>query len=131
MRAIAGRLESRYRYSSNIVYNNFVWVTDLSDEIKSEIERCSQNILDIRNNLTGTNVGDAYKTIVMPVELIKAHKDLDKAIDKAYGYTGADDDASRVAFLFKKYEALTSLLPATTIKKKRIKKADDTQANLI
>ncbi|QWD83917.1 class I SAM-dependent DNA methyltransferase [Polynucleobacter sp. MWH-P3-07-1] len=131
MRAIAGRLESRYRYSSNIVYNNFIWVTDLNDEDKSEIERCSQNILDIRNGLAGTNVGDAYKTIVMPVELIKAHRELDKAVDKAYGYKGADDDASRVAFLFKKYEELTSLLPSTTLKKKRIKKSDDAQANLI
>lgn len=131
MRAIAGRLESRYRYSSNIVYNNFIWVTDLNDEDKSEIECYSQNILYIRNNLAGTNVGDAYKTIVMPVELIKAHRELDKAVDKAYGYKGADDDASRVAFLFKKYEELTSLLPSTTLKKKRTNKTDSTQGNLI
>jgi hypothetical protein len=57
--------------------------------------------------------------------LIKAHKDLDKAVDEAYGYKGGDDDASRVAFLFKRYEELTSLLPATVVKKKRVKKTDD------
>ena len=44
-----------------------------------------------------------------------------KAVDKAYGYKGADDDASRVAFLFKLYEQLTSLLPSQPIKKTKAK----------
>jgi hypothetical protein len=67
----------------------------------------------------------------MPIELVKAHEANNKAVDKAYGYTGADDDASRVSFLFKRYEQLTSLLPSSTVKKKRVKKQDDAQSNLI
>jgi hypothetical protein len=47
----------------------------------------------------------------MPIELSKAHEANNRVVDKAYGYTGADDDARRVAFLFKRYEELTSLLP--------------------
>jgi hypothetical protein len=58
----------------------------------------------------------------MPVELVKAHEANNKAVDKAYGYKGNDDDASRVAFLFKLYEQLTSLLPSQPTKKTRAKK---------
>ena len=57
----------------------------------------------------------------MPSNLLKAHKALDKAVDKAYGYTGTDDDASRVAFMFNLYEKETSLLAGATAKKKRVK----------
>lgn len=130
MRTVCGRLKSDYRYSGGIVYNNFFWVSNLSDELRANIEKCSQQILDVRNNLVGSTVGDAYKIIAMPIELVKAHKELDRAVDEAYGYKGKDDDASRVAFLFKKYEELTSILPSVTVKKKRIKK-DDAQSNLI
>ena len=131
MRTVCGRLKSDYRYSGGIVYNNFVWVSNISDALRTNIEKCSQQVLDVRANLKNTTVGDAYKVIAMPAELVKAHKDLDKAVDEAYGYKGGDDDASRVAFLFKRYEELTSLLPATVVKKKRVKKTDDTQTNLI
>jgi type I restriction-modification system DNA methylase subunit len=130
MRTICGRLKSDYRYSGGIVYNNFVWVSNLSDALRINIEKCSQQVLDVRANLKGTTVGDAYKAIAMPVELVRAHKDLDKAVDEAYGYKGGDDDASRVAFLFKKYEELTSILPSATVKKKRMKKYES-QSNLI
>ena len=125
MRTVCGRLKSDYRYSGGIVYNNFVWVSNLDEVLRANIEKCSQQVLDIRANLKDTTVGDAYKVIAMPTELVKAHKDLDKAVDEAYGYKGGDDDASRVAFLFKRYEELTSLLPATTVKKKRTKKTND------
>ena len=67
----------------------------------------------------------------MPPELVKAHELNNKTVDKAYGYKGADDDASRVAYLFRLYEKQTSLLPPTTVKKKRVKKYDDAQTNLI
>lgn len=122
MRTICGRLKSDYRYSGGIVYNNFVWVSNLDDSLRMNIEKCSQQVLDVRANLIGTTVGDAYKVIAMPAELVKAHKDLDKAVDEAYSYKGGGDDVSRVAFLFKRYEEFTSLLPATTVKKKRTKK---------
>lgn len=131
MRSIAGRLESRYRYSSNIVYNNFVWINNLKDELRNNIEKCAQHILDVRANLVDTTIGDAYKVLAMPVDLVKAHKLLDKAVDEAYGYNGDDNDASRVAFLFKKYEEVTSLLPSSTPKKKRLKKNSNIEDKLI
>lgn len=59
----------------------------------------------------------------MPADLVDAHRALDKAVDKAYGYKGGDDDESRVAFLFKLYEQMTSLLPSTPVKRTRLSKA--------
>ena len=63
----------------------------------------------------------------MPLALVKAHEANNKAVDKAYGYKGGDDDASRVAFLFRRYEELTSLLPTAVVKKKRAKKTDNSE----
>jgi hypothetical protein len=57
----------------------------------------------------------------MPLDLRESHDNNDRAVDKAYGYKGKDDDASRVAFLLKLYEEQTSLLPASQAKKKRTK----------
>lgn len=72
---------------------------------------------------TKATLADMYAAGAMPINLLKAHKALDKAVDKAYGYTGADDDASRVAFMFNLYEKETSLLAGATAKKKRVKAA--------
>ena len=82
-------------------------------------------ILDARALYQNSSLADLYDPLSMPVELVKAHDTNNKAVDKAYGYKGNDDDASRVAFLFKRYEELTSLLPPTKAKKKRVKKATD------
>jgi hypothetical protein len=107
------------------VYNNFVWDIDSTDLDKENLNLSGQAILDARNLYPQSSLADLYDPLTMPVELVKAHEANNKAVDKAYGYTGADDDASRVAFLFKRYEELTSLLPATIVKKKRAKKAND------
>ena len=63
----------------------------------------------------------------MPLALVKAHEANNKAVDKAYCYKGGDDDASRVAFLFRRYEELTCLLPTAVVKKKRAKKTDNSE----
>ena len=78
-----------------------------------------------RSYFTSITLATLYNNSTSPASLIKAHKDLDKIVDEAYGYKGADDDASRVAFLFKRYEELTSLLPVTVVKKKRTKKSNN------
>jgi len=131
VRIVCGRLESRYRYSNTIVYNNFVWPNQLDGTQIKLLEHTAQAILDARSLYPNASLADLYDTITMPSELHKAHEANNKAVDKAYGYTGADDDASRVAFLFKKYEELTSILPSTPVKKKRIKKTDSSQNSLI
>ena len=131
VRIICGRLESRYRYSNTVVYNNFVWDINSTEEQKANLSLSGQAILDARNLYPNASLADLYDPLTMPIELVKAHEANNKAVDKAYGYSGADDDASRVAFLFKRYEELTSLLPPTVVKKKRAKKQDDAQTNLI
>ena len=124
VRIICGRLESRYRYSNTVVYNNFVWDIDSTDLDKENLNLSGQAILDARNLYPQSSLANLYDPLTMPIELVKAHISNNKAVDKAYCYTGADDDASRVAFLFKRYEELTSLLPTATVKKKRVKKND-------
>ena len=131
VRIICGRLESRYRYSNTVVYNNFVWDINSTEEQKANLSLSGQAILDARNLYPNASLADLYDPLTMPIELVKAHEANNKAVDKAYGYSGADDDASRVAFLFKRYEELTNLLPPTVVKKKRAKKQDDAQTNLI
>jgi type I restriction-modification system DNA methylase subunit len=131
VRTICGRIKSDFRYSNTIVYNNFVWNSDNSEINRKNLSDTAQAILDARSLYPNASLADLYDKITMPSELHKAHDTNNKAVDKVYGYDGADDDASRVAFLFKKYEELTSILPSTPVKKKRIKKTDSSQNSLI
>jgi type I restriction-modification system DNA methylase subunit len=122
---VCGRLESRYRYSNTIVYNNFVWDVDSTDKQKAKLATTAQAILDARKLFPNASLADLYDPLTMPIELFKAHQANNKAVDEAYGYKGGNDDASRVAFLFKRYEELTSFLPTSSVKKKRVKKSTD------
>jgi hypothetical protein len=119
MRAVCGRLESRYQYSASVVYNNFIWATNASTELMGNVEAAASAVLKVREDCGNVTLATIYNNLTMPPALVKAHIELDKAVDKAYGYKGADDDASRVAFLFKLYEQATSLLPTQTKSKKR------------
>ena len=118
IRYTCGRLESRYRYSAGIVYNNFPW-PDASEKHNTTIEAAAQAILDARAMYPESSLADLYDPLTMPLELVKAHAVLDKAVDAAYQYKGGKDDAARVAFLFERYQQLTSLLPAVSVKKTR------------
>lgn len=118
MRATCGRLESRYSYSNTIVYNNYPWPSSPSDKAISAVEAAAQSILDARALYPKSSLADLYDPTAMPPELVKAHAALDKAVDATYGYKGGKDDAARVAYLFERYQELTSLLPAEKAKKK-------------
>ena len=113
MRTVAGRLKSDYRYSANIVYNNFPWPTP-TDAQRSAIETAAQGVLDARAHYPDSSLADLYDPLTMPPELVKAHAKLDKAVDTAYGYKGANSDAERVAFLFGLYQDLIGALAKTT-----------------
>lgn len=76
------------------------------------IEAAAQAVLDARAAFPGATLADLYDPLTMPPALLKAHQKLDAAVDRAYGKTGFKSDAERVAFLFARYQALTSLLPA-------------------
>jgi len=116
MRAVAGRLESRYSYAP-AVYNNYPW-PDVNDKRREAIDATAQGVLDARALFSNATLADLYNP-PMPPELVKAHAALDKAVDAAYGYKGGKDDAARVAFLFQRYQKITSLLPAVKAKKTR------------
>ncbi|EQD46931.1 methylase, partial [mine drainage metagenome] len=112
MRTVAGRLESRYRYSVHIVYNNFPWPQAVPEDKQRAVAAAAQAVLAARAAHAGATLADLYDPDSMPGDLQDAHKALDKAVDAAYGYRGAKDDAARVAFLFALYQQLVGDLTA-------------------
>ena len=107
MRAVCGRLEMRYRYSKDIVYNNFPWPSP-TEEQKAEIEKTAQAILDARALYPDCSLADLYDELTMPPELRKAHQENDKAVMKAYGFWGKlNTESECVAELMKMYQELT------------------------
>lgn len=156
MRQVCGRLESRYRYSAGIVYNNFPWpeisvraersrpqdgevevpaghpstsaagAAYAQDERGAKkhgaIEQAARGVLDARTAFPGSTLADLYDPTTMPPALVKAHQTLDRAVDAAYGKRVFKTDAERVAFLFERYQHLTSLLPVAKAKKARSRK---------
>ena len=111
VRYTCGRLESRYRYSKDIVYNNFPW-PDPTKPQKAAIETAAQAVLNARAQHTDAALADLYDPLSMPADLVKAHHALDRAVDSAYGKSNFKSEAERVAFLFGLYETLTSMFPA-------------------
>ncbi|NLD13502.1 MAG: class I SAM-dependent DNA methyltransferase [Gammaproteobacteria bacterium] len=108
MRTVCGRLESRYRYSVGIVYNNFPWPQNPTDKQKQAIEQAAQDVLDTRAQFPNSSLADLYDPLTMPPALLKAHQKLDKAVDAAYGKTSFKTEAERVAFLFELYQQYTN-----------------------
>lgn len=107
MRAVCGRLETRYRYSKDIVYNNFPWPTP-TEEQKAKIEQTAQEILDARALYPDSSLADLYDELTMPVELRRAHQHNDKAVMQAYGFWGKlNSESECVAELMKMYQELT------------------------
>ena len=108
MRQVAGRLETRYDYSINIVYNNFPWPTP-TEEQKAKIEQTAQAILDARALYPDSSLADLYDELTMPVELRKAHQDNDSAVMQAYGFPvkSTFTESQCVAELFKLYKQMT------------------------
>ncbi len=123
VRAVCGRLKSDYRYSAGIVYNNFPWPDAPDDKARQAIEAAAQAVLDARAQFPDATLADLCDPLTMPPVLLKAHQKLNAAVDRAYGKTSFKNDAERVAFLFQRYQALTSLLPAAPTKSRRIKRA--------
>ena len=126
MRTVAGRLESRYRYSNTIVYNNFPFpfaafrqpeteISPAEQKHRTAIATAAQAVLDARThyiaqaqqeNLPEPSLADLYRRDAPFTRLHAAHAALDKAVDNAYGYTGGNDDADRVGFLFGVYQQM-------------------------
>lgn len=108
MRAVCGRLEMRYRYSKDIVYNNFPWPNP-TDEQREKIERTAQAILDARAKYADSSLADLYDTVLMPPELRKAHQDNDRAVMQAYAFSLKMTESDCVAALFEQYSKMTGI----------------------
>ena len=107
MRAVCGRLEMRYRYSKDVVYNNFPWPSP-TEEQRKKIELTAQAILDARDLYPDSSFADLYDELTMPIELRKAHMQNDKAVMQAYGLSiKGTTEESCVAELMRMYQKIT------------------------
>ena len=107
MRTVCGRLKSDYRYSKDIVYNNFPWCNPTTEQ-KAKIEQTAQAILDARAKYPDSSLADLYDETTMPPELRKAHQANDKAVMQAYGFSIKMTESECVAELMKMYRKLTN-----------------------
>jgi hypothetical protein len=112
MRYTAGRLESRYRYSAGIVYNNYPWPSAVTDKQRAAVEAAAQAVLDARAQYPSSTLADLYDPLTMPAPLLKAHHALDRAVDRCYRPEPFTSDRQRVEYLFALYEKITAPLVA-------------------
>lgn len=105
---VCGRLESRFRYSNDIVYNNFPWPENPGEKNIKQVEEKAQTVLDVRNEFSGSSLADLYDPLTMPPKLVKAHNQLDKAVDRCYRSQPFVSDMNRMEFLFELYEKYTN-----------------------
>ena len=107
MRAVAGRLEMRYRYSKDIVYNNFPWCNPTPEQ-KERIEQTAQHILDVRTKYSDCSLADMYgDKMYLFSDLVTAHQQNDLAVMNAYGFDKKITESECVAELMKMYQKLT------------------------
>ena len=102
MRTVAGRLKSDYRYSKNVVYNNFIWPV-VDEKQKEAISKTARGILNARKLYAGSSLADLYDPLSMPAELVKAHKANDRAVLKAYNLPSSASEQEITDRLFKLY----------------------------
>ncbi len=118
VKTVCGRLESRYRYSKDIVYNNYPFPKEPSEKQIKKIEEKAQAVLDVRASFPNSSLADLYDPLTMPPTLVKAHNELDKAVDLAYRSSAFTSEANRMEFLFELYEKYT----ADLFTKEKVKK---------
>jgi len=110
VRHVCGRLESRYRYSAKLVYNNFPWPENPTEKQKAAVETKAQRVLDVRAKYPATSLADLYDPLATPRDLTEAHRSLDRAVDHCYRRQPFNGDLSRITFLFDLYEKYTGAL---------------------
>ncbi len=122
VKTVCGRIKSDYRYSKDIVYNNFPWPEQLSSKQVEAIENAAQTVLNVRAEFVNSSPADLYDPVNMPSKLMKAHQQLDKAVDLSYRSQLFVSELNRTEFLFGLYEKYTAGLFAVEKKTKRSKK---------
>ncbi len=116
---LCGRIKSDYRYSNEIVYTNFPFPDNPNDKQTQAIEATAQKVLDARLQFPNSSLADLYDPLTMPPVLVKAHNELDKAVDLAYRPQPFTSEANRMVFLFELYEKYT----ADLFTKEKVKKS--------
>lgn len=120
MRVTSGRLKSDYSYSTQLTYNNFPWPENPTEKQIKAIEIAAQNVLEVRSAFPKSTLADLYRTTSMPPTLVKAHIELDKAVDLVYRPQAFTSEANRMVFLFELYEKYTAdLFTKEKVKKKK------------
>lgn len=133
---VCGRLENRFRYSNTIVYNNYPFPENVTAKQREKVVKLAQNVLDIRDKYMnppqksdvdtaevtekGCSLADLYDPLTMPPDLLKAHQNLDKAVDLCYTKQTFVSELNRIEFLFNLYEQISA--PLLNIDKKKGRK---------
>ncbi len=110
MRQICGRLKSDYRYSNNLVYNNFPWPEAPSPMQIERVAKAAQKVLDIRVEFADSSLADLYDPDAMPKQLLDAHRALDAVVDLCYRPASFKTELERLKFLFDLYRNYTEPL---------------------
>lgn len=119
--SVCGRIKSDFRYSKDIVYNNFPWPS-LTNADKARLQGFAEAVLDARAAHPSATLADLYDPDVMPADLHRAHRALDQAVDRLYRKAPFESDRERVEHLFTLYEKMTAGLLASGPKPKRSKR---------
>ena len=105
---IGGRLESRLRFANKVVWNTLP-LPAVSDKQRAEIIAAGQGVLDARAEQPGVSLADMYNPLAMAPSLLKAHRVLDRAVDRAFGAKKPlETNEERLALLFKRYQEMTA-----------------------
>lgn len=110
VRQVCGRIKGDYRYSNNIVYNNFPWPQNPSEAQKKRVETAAQKVLDSRAQFPDSTLADLYDPDSMPKALVDAHRELDYAVDASYRSRAFKSELERLEFLFDLYKQYTAPL---------------------
>lgn len=121
MRYTCSRLGGSYSYSNTIVYNNYPWPEAPTDKQKQAVEEAAQAVLDARTQFPESSLADLYDPNTMPPVLVKAHQQLDKAVDLCYRPQPFVSEAKRIEYLFELYEKYTGGLFVPEKKKRPVK----------
>ena len=119
VKTVCGRIKSDYRYSTNLVYNNYPWPAVVTDKQRVAVEAAAQAVLDARAQFPTSTLADLYDPLTMPAPLLKSHQELDRAVDRCYRPEPFPSDRHRVEYLFALYEKITAPLIPTQKKRRR------------
>jgi hypothetical protein len=110
VRMIGGRLKGDYRYSNKIVYNNFPWPREVSERQRQRLVDASESVVTSRARYPDSTLADLYDPLTMPADLVEAHSELDRAVDRCYRATAFRSEAERLEFLLRLYAEYTAPL---------------------